>query len=115
MAFCLIGIILVGIIQIQNFAVFFVVRFFQGIMVGLFLVLVPTFIKEVTPIEISKNIIFGVFEKLFVLTGFVLPFSFNTILLKKDIDETLRWRIVITVDALPLFILLILLVAKIIP
>jgi MFS family permease len=76
----------VGIIQIQNVAVFFVVRFSQGILVGLFLVLVPTFIKELIPIEISKNIIFGVFEKLFFLLGFVLPFSFNTILLKKDID-----------------------------
>ena len=41
----LIGVGLAGVIQIEHLAALFIVRFFQGTITGLFLVLIPLYIK----------------------------------------------------------------------
>jgi MFS family permease len=40
---------LLGVIQIQHLAAFFIVRLFQGIITGMLIILIPLYIKEITP------------------------------------------------------------------
>jgi len=58
---------------------------------------------------------FIIFEKLFVLFGIAFCFGYNTIMLKVKLDEIIRWRIVVTANASPLLILIVLILFKIIP
>lgn len=44
-----------------------------------------------------------------------MPFGFNTILLKKGVDQMVRWRIIVTANSLPIVILIILVLIKFIP
>jgi len=42
---CLIACGLEGVVQIQYLAAFFIVRFFQGTVAGLFIVLIPVYVR----------------------------------------------------------------------
>lgn len=53
----------------------------QGIVTGLFLALIPAYVREISPKEINKRGIFGIFGQLFVILGFMMSFGLNTILL----------------------------------
>lgn len=95
--------------------VFFIVRFIQGTVTGLFLALIPAYVREISPKEINKRGIFGIFGQLFVIIGFMVSFGFNTILLEAGVDQIVRWRIVVSVNFFAILIIIIGIVTKMIP
>jgi len=44
-----------------------------------------------------------------------VPFGYNTILLKKGLDQMVRWRIIVTANSLPIVMLIILILMRFIP
>lgn len=95
--------------------VFFIVRFIQGTVTGLFLALIPAYVREISPKEINKRGIFGIFGQLFVIIGFMVSFGFNTILLEAGVDQIVRWRIVVSVNFFAILIIIIGIITKLIP
>lgn len=95
--------------------VFFIIRFMQGTVTGLFLALIPAYVREISPKEINKRGIFGIFGQLFVIIGFMVSFGFNTILLEAGVDQIVRWRIVVSVNFFAILIIIIGIVTKLIP
>jgi MFS family permease len=43
------GVVLQTVIQVNNVEVFFVCRSLQGVVTGLFLILVPVYVREISP------------------------------------------------------------------
>lgn len=87
----------------------------QGTVTGLFLALIPAYVREISPKEINKRGIFGIFGQLFVIIGFMVSFGFNTILLEAGVDQIVRWRIVVSVNFFAILIIIIGIVTKLIP
>lgn len=112
---CLIAECLELIIQVPNLYVFFVVRSFQGVVTGLFLALIPLYVKEISPKDISKKGIYGVFGQIFVMLGFMVAFGLNTIMLKAHLDEFIRWRIVVSVNFIAILIIIVSILTKFMP
>lgn len=52
---------------------------------------------------------------MFLLFGFVVPFGFNVIMVKADLDQFIRWRIIVTANALSTIIVLIFIFTGFIP
>jgi MFS family permease len=111
----LIAEILEFFIQVPNLTVFFIVRFLQGTVAGLFLALIPVYVREISPKEINKRGIFGIFGQLFVILGFMMSFGLNTILLESGVGQILRWRLVVSLNFFVILIIIIGIVTKIIP
>lgn len=77
--------------------------------------LIPAYVREISPKEINKRGIFGIFGQLFVIIGFIVSFGFNTILLEAGVDQITRWRIVVSVNFFAILIIIIGIVTKLIP
>ncbi len=52
---------------------------------------------------------------MFVVLGFMLAFGFNTILLESGVEETIRWRIVVSINFFAILTIIISIVTKLIP
>lgn len=52
---------------------------------------------------------------MFLLFGFVVPFGFNIIMVKTDLDQVIRWRILVTVNAISSVIAMIFIFVGFIP
>ena len=64
-----------GVILVDNLDLFLVCRIVQGALVGVFMGLVPVYIREVTPKE--KQGSYGVFTQMFLVVGLVYSFSWG--------------------------------------
>lgn len=102
-------------VQVPVLTIFYIVRVFQGVITGLFLALIPAYVRELSPKEINKRGVFGIFAQLFVILGFMMSFGINTILLESGVDQILRWRLVISLNFFILLIIIIAIVTKFIP
>lgn len=87
----------------------------QGTVSGLFLALIPAYVREISPKEINKRGIFGIFGQLFVILGFMGAFGLNTILLESGVGQILRWRLVVSFNFFVILIIIIGIITKIIP
>ncbi len=82
---------------------------------GLLLVLIPRYIKEIAPKEITSKPVYVVYRKFYLLFGLVIPIALNLILLKNEVSQFIRWRIVVGMNALPNLIVIISIIFKFIP
>ncbi len=82
---------------------------------GLLLVLIPRYIKEFAPKEITSRPVYVAYRKFYLLFGLVIPVALNLALLKNDVSQLIRWRIIVGVNALPNLVVIISIILKFIP
>jgi MFS family permease len=74
-----------GLIQINNFPLLFVCRFFQGFAIGNYMGLVPIYIKEITPVSLRGQM--GAFSQFFNIGAIVLCYSLYVIFTVTDVTK----------------------------
>jgi MFS family permease len=67
-----------GFVYLPNYPTFFVMRFFQGLCVGLYSTIIPNYVKEISP-NIYKGT-FGAFIQVFLAIGTVFAFFLTYVL-----------------------------------
>lgn len=65
------------LLQIPDLAVLFVFRFMQGVLVGNYMTLIPEYISELTPKQISSK--YGVYPQISVVLGVLVAYSLGVI------------------------------------
>lgn len=73
-----INLIVTGCLQIGNIYTLFIFRILQGVLVGNFMSLVPTYIGEITPKELGSK--FGIYPQISVVLGVLVAFVLGVIL-----------------------------------
>lgn len=96
-------------VMFPNLYLFFVARLIQGLCVGLYSAVVPLFIKEYSPNEISGTM--GALNQTFVAFGVFFAYSFQLIL-KQFSTEVEHWRYIygftlLTISAQTLLLVLV--------
>lgn len=67
-----------GLIQVGDVETLFIFRFFQGVLVGLFMTLIPTYIGELTPKELGSR--FGVYPQISVVLGVLVAYLIGNVI-----------------------------------
>lgn len=67
-----------GLLQIGDVETLFIFRFFQGVLVGLFMTLIPTYIGELTPKEMGSR--FGVYPQISVVLGVLVAYLIGNVI-----------------------------------
>ena len=103
------NLIITGALQAGNVYILFIFRFLQGVLVGNFMTLVPTYISEITPKELSSR--YGVYPQVSVVLGVLVSFSVGVIMYVSfnffdatnytDNNMNIFWRVMLGIPLLP--------------
>jgi MFS family permease len=96
------GIIVTGIIQVNNIYLLMVMRVIQGIIVGAYMAFVPLYINEVTPYDLRGTE--AMLSMIGIVLGVVLDYAFKVIFVKTNANYELFWRFIFTFTAVPCII-----------
>lgn len=100
-----------GALQSGDVYTLYIFRIFQGILVGNFMTLVPTYISEITPKEMGSK--FGIYPQISVVLGVLTAFvvgvvftdSFNLELTPQPVPSNWQvetfWRVMLIIPVLP--------------
>lgn len=73
----LLNLVVTGLLQIGDVVTLYIFRILQGVLVGHFMTLIPTYIGELTPKELGSR--FGVYPQISVVLGVLVAFVVGVI------------------------------------
>lgn len=93
----LLNLLVTGLLQVGDVETLYIFRFCQGIVAGLFMSLVPTYISELTPKELGSR--FGVYPQISVVLGVLVAFTMGVIFsdsygISKSTTSLEKWQYV---------------------
>lgn len=111
------NLVVTGILQIPNIYVLFVFRFLQGVLVGNYMSLIPEFIGELTPKQISSH--YSVYPQVSVVLGVLTSYTIGVIYDVTGVNTyengEVFWRMQFILPALPSLLQFIFMLAGYIP
>lgn len=105
------NLLITGALQIGDVYTLYIFRLLQGLLVGNFMTLVPTYISEITPKELGSR--FGVYPQISVVLGVLVAFTLGVIFTDSFQQEKTNppplanwqietfWRVMLAIPMLP--------------
>jgi MFS family permease len=120
------NLVVTGLLQVGDVETLYIFRIFQGVLAGLFMTLIPTYIGELTPKELGSR--FGVYPQISVVLGVLVAFLVGVIFTEclginsLQTGQSLQgwqwetfWRVQLAIPLLPSLIQLLLIAVGYIP